>query len=344
MVVSTRSTASSTTAAPSVEELLAAIQASARTNPTLARIKIQALGNRETISSQHGNSIHKALDEVFNANKTSNGLVVIKAVNNLAKNNPQLFTRKQLQQWVGKSLAILNDRFSAQDKKSASLTLINDCWDAVTPSQVPVVTGKAIELIDATTEVSGAALTLINDRWDAINPSQQQDLLTKSIALVQPPKKGDVVKQSYFLVKSAALHLLTNRLPQDHSKRGGTANLALRILLESDNQFILTAAANFVTQHLVKSELEQPEKVCALTRLAGMFKEDDNFKTIAAIFDAGLESVRGVAGVTISPPSPMPSRSHGYCAHTWPVRAADSHQPATNPAALARAALERPPR
>jgi hypothetical protein len=320
-----------------VDQLLTAIQPSARTNPTLALIKIQALGNRETISSQHGDSIHTALDKAFNANETLNGLVVIKAVNNLAKNNPQLFSREQLKQWVGKSLAILNDRFSAQDKKSASLTLINDCWDAVTPSQVPVVTGKAIELIDATTEVSGAALTLINDRWDAINPSQQQDLLTKSIALVQPPKKGDVVKQSYFLVKSAALHLLTNRLPQDHPERESTANLALRILLESDNQFILTAAANFVTQHLVKAELEQPEKVCALTRLAGMFKEDDNFKTIAAIFDAGLESVRGVAGVTISPPSPMPSRSHGYCAHTWPVSAADSQTaPRTCEAAFAR--------
>jgi hypothetical protein len=334
MVVSARSTASSTTAAPSVEELLAAIQASARVNTPVLSIKVQELGSKKNVLSQHGDDIHDALVGVFNANQTSKGLVVIKAVNNLAKNNPQLFSREQLKEWVGKSLAILKDRFSAQDKKSAALTLINDCWDAVTPSQVPVVIGKAIELIDATTEVSGAALTLINDRWDAINPSQQQDLLTKSIALVQPPKKGDVVKQSYFLVKSAALHLLTNRLPQDHPERESTANLALRILLESDNQFILTAAANFVTQHLVKAELEQPEKVCALTRLAAAFSKSN--EPVAAIFEAGLESVRGVAGVTISPPSPMPSHSNGYCARTWPARAAQPHQPATNPAAFAR--------
>jgi hypothetical protein len=329
MVVSARSTASSTTAAPSVEELLAAIQASARVNTPVLSIKVQELGSKKNVLSQHGDDIHDALVGVFNANQTSKGLVVIKAVNNLAKNNPQLFSREQLKEWVGKSLAILNDLFSAQDKKSAALTLINDCWDTVTPSQVPVVTGKAIELIDATTEVSGAALTLINDRWDAINPEKQKNLLLKSINLA---------KSSSYLVSSEALNLLTNRLPRDHSEREKAADKVLRILLESDNQFILTAAANFVTQHLVKAELEQPKKVQALTRLVGMFKENDNFKRIAAIFEAGLESVRGVAGVTISPPSPMPSHSNGYCARTWPVSAADSHQPATNPAALERAA------
>lgn len=337
MVVSNQLTLLQKAAALSIEQLLVAIQASARANPALALIKIQELSNREKISRDQGDSIHDVLVKVFQENKTSNGLVVIKAVNNLTKNNPQLFSREQLKQWVGKSLVILNDCFSAGDQKSAALTLINDCWDAVTPKQVPAVIGKAIQFTNAAPEVSNAALTLINDRWNALNPSQQQDLLTKSIALVQPPKKGDAVKQSY-LVKSAALHLLTNRLSQDHPEREGTADLALRILLASDNQFILTAAANFVTQHLVKAEREQPEKVRALTRLAGMFKGRANFSAIVAIFDAGLESVTGVAGVTISPPSPMPSCPNGYSARTWPTRAADSHQPATNSAALERAA------
>jgi hypothetical protein len=327
MVVSARSTASPTTAAPSVEELLAAIQASARTNPTLALIKIQALGNRKTISSQHGNSIHTALDEVFNANKTSNGLVVIKAVNNLAKNNPQLFTREQLQQWVGKSLAILNDRFSAQDKKSAALTLINDCWDAVTPSQVPVVIGKAIELIDATPEVSGAALTLINDRWNALKPKQQEDILTKSIALA---------KSSSYLVSSEALNLLTNRLPREHSEREKTAEKTLRILLESDNQFILTAAANFTTQHIMTLDQEPSTKVRALTRLAAAFSKSN--EPVAAIFEAGLESFQVVAEVTFSKPSPVPLRPTDCYGRTWPARAAQPHQPAIN------LAFERPSR
>lgn len=324
-MVSARSTASSTTAAPSVEELLAAIQASARTNTPVLSIKVQELGSKKNVLSQHGDDIHDALVGVFNANQTSKGLVVIKAVNNLAKNNPQLFSRKQLKEWVGKSLVILNDRFSAQDKKSAALTLINDCWDAVTPSQVPVVTGKAIELIDATTEVSGAALTLINDRWDAINPKQQKNLLLKSINLA---------KSSLYLVSSEALNLLTNRLPREHSEREKTAEKTLRILLESDNQFILTAAANFTTQHIMTLDQEPSTKVRALTRLAAAFSKSN--EPVAAIFEAGLESFQVVAEVTFSKPSPVPLRPTDCYGRTWPVSAADSHQPATNPAALAR--------
>ena len=310
MVSSARPTLLQKKSELSIEQLLAAIRKSARADPTLARIKIQALGNRGKISRDHGDSIHGVLDKVFDENKTSNGLVVIKAVNNLAKNNPRLFTREQLQQWVSKSLEIIDDCFSAGDQKSAALTLINDCWDVLETEQKEWVLGQCINTV----------------RLRSCKSSRESIL---------PQLCG------------AALDLLTNFLPEDHSEREGTANRAIAIAILNKGGFNIerVAAAKFVTNYIISSHADALIKSSALEGLVSRLNQSENYcEAVAAIFDAGLESVTGVAGVTISPPSLMPSRTNGYCTRTWPVRAARPAPPATIPAALERAALERPAR
>jgi hypothetical protein len=307
-MVSARSTASSTTAAPSVEELLAAIQPSARTNTSVLSIKVQELESKKNVLSQHGNSIHTALDKAFNENETLNGLVVIKAVNNLAKNNPQLFSREQLKQWVGKSLAILNDRFSAQDKKSASLTLINDCWDVLETKQKEWVLGKCINTVELRS-----------------CKSSRQSI-------------------SHELC-SAALDLLTNFLPKDHSEREDTANRAIAIAIAILNKDKHTkdmytkervAAAKFVTNYIIESNADTLIKSSALEGLASRFNQSNYCEAVAAIFHAALGAQAGV-GYSQTTIATQPSATNNGYGRTWPVSAADSHQPATNPAALARA-------
>jgi hypothetical protein len=252
---------------------------------------------------------------VFNANQTSKGLVVIKAVNNLAKNNPQLFSRKQLKQWVGKSLAILNDRFSAQDKKSAALTLINDCWSVLEPKQKEWVLGKCINTVELRSCKSSR----------------------KSI--------------SHELC-SAALDLLTNWLPEDHSKRETTANRAIAIAIAILNKDKHTkdmytkervAAAKFVTNYIIESNADTLIKSSALEGLASRFNQSNYCEAVAAIFMRALEPLQAGGSYSKTRIATQPSATNGY-GRTWPVSAADSHQPATNPAALARPALAIPSR
>ena len=308
-MVSARSTASSTTAAPSVEELLAAIQASARANRpvllTVLLIRVQELGSKKNVLSQHGDDIHDALVGVFNANQTSKGLVVIKAVNNLAKNNPQLFTRDQLQQWVGESLVILKDRFSAGDQKSAALTLINDCWDVLETEQKEWVLGQCINTV----------------RLRSCKSSRKSIL---------PQLCG------------AALDSLTNFLPEDHSKREDTANRAIAIAILNKGGFNIerVAAAKFVTNYIISSHADALIKSSALEGLVSRLNQSENYcEAVAAIFMRALEPLQVGGSYSQTTIATQPSATNnGYYMRTWPTSAAHSHQPATNSAALARPA------
>jgi hypothetical protein len=315
MVVSARSTASSTTAAPSVEELLAAIQASARANRPVLLIRVQELGSKKNVLSQHGDDIHDALVGVFKANQTSKGLVVIKAVNNLAKNNPQLFSREHLKEWVGKSLVILNDRFSAGDQKSAALTLINDCWDVLETEQKEWVLGQCINTV---------RLRSCKSSRESILPQlcgAALDLLTNFLPEDHSKRPEDHSKR-----------------PEDHSKREDTANRAIAIAILNDGGFNIerVAAAKFVTNYIISSHADALIKSSALEGLVSRLNQPKNYcEAVAAIFHAALGAQAGV-GYSQTRIATQPSATNGH-GRTWPTRAADSHQPATNPAALARA-------
>ena len=103
------------------------------------------------------------------------------------------------------------------------------------------------------------------------------------------------------------------------------------------------AAAKFVTNYIIESNADTLIKSSALEGLASRFNQSNYCEAVAAIFHAALGAQAGVTTYSQTRIATQPSVTNGY-GRTWPVSAADSHQPATNPAALARPALAIPSR
>jgi hypothetical protein len=327
---------------------------------------LQELKIRTNVSHEQAGDIHAALltaYDVIHSNQIDLQPAIIATVNRLAKNN-HLFSDQMMISWVEKGLSIVDNDESNEYLTSAAISLLNSQFRIV---KIIGNMGKQVEInelgdissvhdnrIDVSKKLLERCIDLMNHRDSGIS-SAATALLSKQWNELSDQQKEAVINQSINLVDAepvsscTAINLINNHLLKSDYRRETIANKCINILLKSDNslQCLATAqqrlaAAQYAKNYIEGSSAPAERKANALHYCQGLSRNSgvDNPDEVA-IFTEALQTLEVQAGGTTYSQTPIASTStNGH----RPARAAQPHQPATNPAALERAALAIPSR
>jgi hypothetical protein len=210
---------------------------------------------------------------------------------------------------------------------SAATSLLSKQWLALSDEQQNTVIVKSIENLDAMNTRSVASLLLLDKQWLALSDEQQEAVITKSIDLVDADPE----------VSCEAISLISHHLPMNDRRNCVVANESKLILEKSDNTSQRLAAAQYAKKYIEASSVPAEIKEMFLMNFLRVSRNSNE----VAIFTEALQTLEAQAGGTTYSQTPIASPSTN--GHRL-ARAAQTHQPATNPAALERAALARPSR
>jgi hypothetical protein len=256
--------------------------------------------------------------------------------------------------WVEKGLYIVGDNQSGEYLTSAAISLLNSQFKLVRTlgnigkkvelnglgSIFPVHDNRVdfsknllVQCIDLMNHrdsgISSAATSLLNKQWDDLSQEQQEIVIERSINLID-----DEVP----VVSGAALNLINHHLLPENDRNEMIANKSIQILLTSDNNSQRVSAAQCITRFIKGSAapVEKKANVLGIFARSSRNSHPDNTDEIA-IFTEALQTLGAQAGGSYSQTriATQPSVTNGH-GRTWPVSAAQPHQPATNPAAFAR--------
>ncbi len=312
---------------------------------------IQELRKRRGVSGQDAQKIHQALLKAYNVEhgyRTAIKPAVIATIRGLAKRNKS-FRKEDLQQWVGMSLDIIDDGSIDADEvlQGAAIAFVREQWDLVLLCkkdnlQICIanddkefsekhenlqakVIKKCIGFINNSCPfVCSASVALVHEKWEQLTSNQENDVLDKCIQLMD--RSPDEI--------SAALSLLRDYLPKDDQRRNDIANKAGEFLSEPNDTKIMTSAALFVIDHIKNSKINKDDRNKKLRMFFDLFREKKDLAPVTAIFHAALQVQAGGTTYSQTQIATQPSATNGH----RPARAAQPHQPATNPAAFARPA------
>jgi hypothetical protein len=266
--------------------------------------------------------------------------------------------------WVEKGLSIVDNDESNEYLTSAAISLLNSQFRIV---KIIGNMGKKVEInglggislvhnnrIDVSEKllkrcidlmnhrdsgISSAATALLNKQWNELSDQQQEAVINQSIDLVDAKPVSSCT----------AINLINNHLLKSDSRRETIANKCINILLKSDNslQCLATAqqrlataqqrlaAAQYAKNYIEGSSAPAERKANALHYCQGLSRNSgvDNPDEVA-IFTEALQTLQAQVGGSYSQMriATQPIVTNGN------ERASPSPPPATNSAALARAA------
>jgi hypothetical protein len=254
----------------------------------------------------------------------SSSLFVCSAATSLLSKQWLALSDEQQNTVIVKSIENLD---AMNTRSVASLLLLDKQWLALSDEQQNTVIVKSIENLDAMNTRSVASLLLLDKQWLALSDEQQEAVITKSIDLVDADPE----------VSCEAISLISHHLPMNDRRNCVVANESKLILEKSDNTSQRLAAAQYAKKYIEASSVPAEIKEMFLMNFLRVSRNSNE----VAIFTEALQTLEAQAGGTTYSQTPIASPSTN--GHRL-ARAAQTHQPATNPAALERAALARPSR
>ena len=333
----------------SLDQLASTIKGYSKLSERTPVEEIKELRQRNGISKQDAQKIHEALLKAFVVDHgySSNVKPAVIATIRVLANRNNSFQKKDLQEWVGMSLNIINDSSIDADEvlQAAAIALVREQWKLVPlckkdSAQIGIANdndkflnqhedlqSKVIEkcigfINNSDTFVCCASVALVHEEWEQLTSNQKNDVFGRCIRLMD--RSPDEI--------SVSLSLLRDHLPKDDWRRNDIVDKAGEFLGESNDPKVLRAAALFMTDHIQNSKANNNAKAKKLQMFFNFFREKEDLASVTAIFMRALEplQVGGSYSQTLIVTQPSATNGHG--------RASPLPSSATIPAALERAA------